>query len=221
MKNTLASSGRRVRIYKKLPRLNLEIQNKAKPPFDLWQYSTPIRLLRCSRTRTHPRLAKPSASDVTFWNADQRVSSLSQIISLYTNYPHRKILRTTPSPFHYNISQSEQKPQRESSWRKFLEKSVPLSNNFWTCSCGTAHYVKYAVFVLYILNFAFYDLFHILSLWWNFGCMECIEYAHIFRYAHVCVCMYVCMYVHICIYVCVCVVMYVCVCMYVCMCVCV
>ena len=74
MKNTLASSGRRVRTYNKSPRLNLESKTKPDHLFDLRPYSMPIRPLRCSRTRRHPRLANPSVSEVTFRNADPRVS---------------------------------------------------------------------------------------------------------------------------------------------------
>jgi hypothetical protein len=129
MKNTLTSNGRRLHIYNKSPRLNLESKTKPGHLFDLRPYSTPIRPLRCSSTRRHPRLANPSVSEVT-------PGALIHQCPLNTNHPHRKTLRSTPSPFHYDVSQSGRQPQGESSGRKILEKSVPLSNNFLSVQLG-------------------------------------------------------------------------------------
>ena len=104
-------------------KIEFGIQNKAKPPFDLQPYSETIQPLRRSRTRRQTQLANPLRKRshlLESWFASP----------LNTNHPHRKSLRSTASPFHFQVANPNDSLQGYSSGRKIQENSVPHSNDY-------------------------------------------------------------------------------------------
>ena len=122
MKNTLASNRRRVCTYNKSPRPNLE--SKTKPN----HFSTYNR----TRSPSTPAMQQDTQTSPAGQPSPQAKSPSGKLIHkcpLYANHPHRKNLRSTPSPFHFQVANPNDSLQGYSSGRKILEMSVPHSND--------------------------------------------------------------------------------------------
>ena len=112
LKHSLVSNGRRVRTHSQSPRPILESKSKPSHPLAYNRTRSPSTPAMQQDTETSSA-GQPSPQ------AKLPTGTLIHKCPLNTDHPHRKTIRSTPSPFHFQVANPNDSLQGYSSGRKF------------------------------------------------------------------------------------------------------